>query len=93
MYWWTECTDNSAHQALMSGQVASLHVWQKNCGDSPGFTSKIWRKFCANIGKILYTSEANLKYFCRKIKRFNFYVEIDKFYCKTSLNHWKSFPL
>ncbi len=31
---WTECTDNSAHQTLVSEQVASLHDLQKSCGDS-----------------------------------------------------------
>ncbi len=31
---WTECTDNSIHQILASGQVASLHVLQKSCEDS-----------------------------------------------------------
>ncbi len=56
-YIWTKRTDNSAHQTLVSGQVASLHVLQKSCGDSPGFRSKNLRKFSAKIGKILLTSE------------------------------------
>ncbi len=34
IYAWTECSDNSARQTLVSGQVASLHVLQKSCEDS-----------------------------------------------------------
>ncbi len=34
LYTWTECTDNNAGQTLVSGQVASLHVLQKSCGNS-----------------------------------------------------------
>ncbi len=47
IYTWTEFTDNSARQTLMSGQAANLHALPKSCGDSPGFKNKILRKFCA----------------------------------------------
>ncbi len=44
IYIWTECTDNSACQTQVSGQVVSLHVLWKSCGNSPGFKSKIFKK-------------------------------------------------
>ncbi len=79
---WTECTVNSARQILVSGQVASFHilpVLQKSCGDSRGFTSKTLRKFCANIGKILFTSEKSVIWNIFVKKSDGFYRNIWRF--------------
>ncbi len=88
IYTWTECTDNSSRQTLVSGQVAGSHVLQKSCGDSPGFTSKVLRKFCAEQLTILNfpVKIGGFSLKNRKIagKVFNFFRKILQFFLKIS---------